>query len=198
MADVFYERIFHPLVAGAFLSVDEVRDELSQWGEELVAVGPGVDGGLVVDELKARLHSGDEADQFYRHRYLDEGENDPAVPERWAFSYHWDEYIFAGLLVRDPASGQWDSESALVVGSRVSQTYWHSAALVALAEDLVRNTEGTLNDQTAEMRQDRVRERAAEAIMHSIAKGEEDPSSSGRGGLFSAVGRRLRRWGLVS
>ncbi|WP_255032190.1 MULTISPECIES: hypothetical protein [unclassified Rhodococcus (in: high G+C Gram-positive bacteria)] len=198
MADVFYGRIFHPLVAGRFLSVDEVRDELSQWGEELVAVGPGVDGERALDELTARLDRGDQADQFYRHRYVDEGEDDSTVPERWAFSYHWGEYIFAGLLVREPASGQWDSESALVVGSRISQRYWYSDELVTLAEELVRNTEGKANDQTAVMRQERERERAADAIVHSIAEGEEDLSPSGQGvGLFSAVGRRLRQWGLV-
>lgn len=202
MADVFYDRVFHPLRDGAFSRLVEVCEELSKCGETLDSVQLGTADWAALDDLEERLSKGAVADQFYRHRYLDEGEDDSSVPERCAFSYHWKSHIFAGLLVRETHSGLWDLQSPLIVGDRVSGTYLHDARLVRLADILVRNTEGTVNDQTASMRELREHERAASGpspefvfdfggapyLEHLFA---QDDST---GGFFSSAGRRLRRW----
>jgi hypothetical protein len=195
MVDVFYERTFHPLAAGSFRWLAAVEQCLSQWGEEIASVRPGTDDWAALDDLEARLRRGDMADQFHRYRYAGEDEDDPAAPERYAFSFHWGEYIFAGLLLRDLASGQWDEQSALVVGNRISCTYLHSPRLVGLAETLVRNTRGTVNDQTVVMRQLREDERASDLASEQESLDDLLAEPDSTGGFLSSVGGRLRRWG---
>lgn len=98
--------------------------------------------------------------------YQDEQHGDA---ERWAFSFAARDALFNGVLIRDLDTGGWDEESPLVMTNRIAQTFWTSPDLIDLAEKVVTNTRGNVNDQTEAIAQYRLDAQAAAAAKAEAA-----------------------------
>lgn len=78
------------------------------------------------------------------------------------------------MLVRDLETGDWDENSPLVMTNRNAPTYGASPDLIQLAEQVVENTRGSVNDQSEMMKQDRARVRAEVAAKEAAEQAEAD------------------------
>ncbi|MGM5068670.1 hypothetical protein EU244_027800 [Rhodococcus qingshengii] len=173
MSDVYYNKVMHPLVSGYFETLTEVREVLEENGRELKDFSPEHKDWRLVEQAKRYLDAGDLADRFHRLRYLDEDEDGPA--ERWAFSYSTpNDVLFNGVLIRDLETGEWDENSPVVMTNRLHPEYWTSPELIELAEQVVENTRGSVNDQSEMTKQDRARVRAEVAAKEAAEQAEAD------------------------
>ncbi|WP_156046652.1 hypothetical protein [Rhodococcus wratislaviensis] len=164
MADIYYNEVMHPLVGGYFGSLAEVRETIEEFGGSLGEVTPEHPEWRLVEHTRRSLDGDREADRFHRLTYQDE---QPTDVERWAFSFATEDVLFNGVLIRDPDTGDWDEESPLVMTNRIAQTFWTSPDLIDLAEKVVKNTRGSVNDRTEAIAQHR---RDAQAA--AVAKAE--------------------------
>jgi hypothetical protein len=169
MTDVYYNQVMHPLVSGYFETLTEVREVLEENRLELKDVSPENREWRLV---KSYLDEGGLAARFHRLRYVHEDEDGPA--ERWAFSLATKDAVFNGVLIRDLETGDWDENSPLVMTNRIERTYGTSPDLIQLAEQVVENTRGSVNDHSERLKQNRVEARARIAAQEAAEQAEAD------------------------
>lgn len=177
MSDVYYNKVMHPLVSGYFETLTEVREVLEENGRELKELSPKHREWRLVEPAKRYLDAGDLADRFHRLRYLDED----GPSERWAFSYSTpNDVLFNGVPIRDPETGEWEENSPVVMTNRLHPEYWTSPELIELAEQVVENTRGSVNDQSEMTKQDRAKARADIAAKEAAEQAESDAIAHAR------------------
>ena len=174
MSDVYYHQVMHPLAEGShFETLSEVREVLEVNGLELKDFSPEHPAWRLVTETNSALDAGSLAERFHRFRYRDEDEDDPS--ERWAFSFASStDVLFNGVLIRDLKTGEWEENSPVVMTNRIKRTYWTSPDLIQLAERVVENTRGSINDHSERMKQNRAEARARIAAQVAAEQAEAD------------------------